>query len=60
MKKTVKYELTQEEIHLLTKCANEVAQDCDEDCDNGCPFWLVREGQCILARLDEIAGSFDY
>ena len=59
MKKTVKYELTKEEKYLLTECANEVAQDCDCDCDNGCPFWLEREGQCILERLDEIADSCD-
>ena len=59
MKKTVKYELTQEEKHLLTKCTNEVAQNCDGDCYNGCPFYLEHEGQCILERLDEIAGSFD-
>lgn len=60
MKKTVKYELTQEEIHLLTKCANEVAQDCDCDCNNDCPFYLEHEGQCILERLNEIVDSCDY
>ena len=60
MKKTVKYELTEEEKLLLIKCDNEVAQECDCDCDNGCPFWLEREGQCILERLNEIADSLDY
>ena len=59
MKKTVKYELTQEEKHLLTKCANEVAQECDCDCDNGCPFWLEHEGMCVLEILDEIASNCD-
>lgn len=59
MKKSVKYELTPEEKHLLTKCANEVAQDCDGDCYNGCPFYLEQEGFCILERLEAIVDSCD-
>lgn len=54
MKKIIKYELTQEEKHLLTKCANEVAQDCDCDCQEGCPFYFTQEGICILDKLEAI------
>ena len=59
MKRTVKYELTKEEKDLLTKCTNEVAQDCDCDCDNGCPFYLENEDMCILEKLNEIVNSCD-
>lgn len=59
MKKTVKYELTQEEKQLLVKCANEVAQDCDCDCREDCPFYLEQADMCILERLEEIADSCD-
>lgn len=59
MKKTVKYELTQEERQLLIKCAHEVAQNCDGDCRGGCPFYLEHEDWCILERLDKIVDSCD-
>ena len=59
MKKTVKYELTQEEKDLLTKCANEVAQECDCDCRDSCPFYLEQEEMCVLEKLDEIVRSCD-
>ena len=59
MKKTIKYELTKEEKDLLTKCANEVAQDCDCDCYYNCPFYLKNEEICILEKLEEIVNDSD-
>ena len=59
MEKFFKYKLTQEEKHLLTKCANEVAQDCDCDCRDGCPFYLEHEDMCLLEKLEEIANESD-
>ena len=59
MKKTIKYELTQEEKHLLMKCVNEVAQECGGCCQDGCPFYLEHEDRCILGILNEIAYNCD-
>lgn len=55
MKKIIKYELTQEEKDLLTKCAREVAQNCDCECqEENCPFFLEHEQMCILEKLEDI------
>ena len=53
MKKFIKYQLTEREKELLTKCHEEVAVGCNCDC-KGCPFKMQYNGECILERLKEI------
>ena len=52
MKKIIKYQLTEREKELLTKCHEEVAVACNCDCE-GCPFSLGHD-DCILEKLKEI------